>query len=74
MRLNMKKNLIIVGGTSFYLKTLIEGISLGIATNEPLDISVHEAYELLYAHDKEYMQRIAKKTTDIGLKKSLQHL
>jgi len=52
------KNLIIVGGTSFYLKTLIEGISLGITTSEPLDIPTQEAYDFLYAIDCEYMQKI----------------
>jgi tRNA dimethylallyltransferase len=56
--LKNQKNLIIVGGTGFYLKTLIEGISLGITTHEPLDISVVEAYERLYALDETYMQNI----------------
>lgn len=56
--LENEKNLIIVGGTGFYLKTLIEGISLGITTHEPLDISVVEAYEKLYALDETYMQKI----------------
>lgn len=56
--LENEKNLIIVGGTGFYLKTLIEGISLGITTHEPLDISVVEAYERLYALDETYMQKI----------------
>ena len=56
--LKNQKNLIIVGGTGFYLKTLIEGISLGITTHEPLDISVVDAYERLYALDETYMQKI----------------
>lgn len=56
--LENEKNLIIVGGTGFYLKTLIEGISLGITTHEPLDISVVDAYERLYALDETYMQKI----------------
>ncbi len=56
--LENEKNLIIVGGTGFYLKTLIEGISLGITTHEPLDISVVDAYEKLYALDETYMQKI----------------
>lgn len=51
-------NLIIVGGTGFYLKTLIEGISLGISTNEALDVSVEEAYTLLLQLDPVYMQKI----------------
>lgn len=53
-----QKNLIIVGGTGFYLKTLVDGISLGINTHEPLDISVMEAYELLNSLDASYMQKI----------------
>ncbi|GGD30142.1 tRNA dimethylallyltransferase [Malaciobacter pacificus] len=52
------KNLIIVGGTGFYLKALIEGLSTGINQNIPLDISKEEAYDLLYSLDKEYMQKI----------------
>lgn len=55
---NNSKNLIIVGGTSFYLKTLIEGMSTGIDSKTKLDIPVDEAYDLLYSLDKEYMQRI----------------
>ncbi len=54
------KNLIIVGGTGFYLKALIEGLSLGIETKIKLDISQNEAYELLYSIDKKYMQKIEK--------------
>ena len=54
------KNLIIVGGTSFYLKTLIEGMSTGINSKIKLDIPVDEAYNLLYDLDKEYMQKIEK--------------
>ena len=55
-----EKNLIIVGGTSFYLKVLIDGISTGLKKDIKLDISVEEAYELLYSIDKEYMKNIAK--------------
>lgn len=51
-------NLVIVGGTGFYLKTLIDGISLGISTHEPMDISIQEAYELLVKLDPIYMQKI----------------
>ena len=54
------KNLIIVGGTGFYLKALIDGLSKGIDSKIKLDISQLEAYELLYSIDKEYMQRIEK--------------
>lgn len=54
------KNLIIVGGTGFYLKALVDGLSLGVDTKIELDISVNEAYEILYDLDKEYMQKIEK--------------
>lgn len=54
------KNLIIVGGTGFYLKALVDGLSLGVDTKIELDISVNEAYEILYNLDKEYMQKIEK--------------
>ena len=54
------KNLIIVGGTGFYLKALIDGLSLGIETKIKLDITQEEAYELLYSIDKNYMQKIEK--------------
>ncbi len=54
------KNLIIVGGTGFYLKALIDGLSLGIETKIKLDIPQQEAYDLLYKIDKEYMQKIEK--------------
>src|SRR6218665_1246559 len=46
------KNLIIVGGTGFYLKALIDGLSLGIETKIKLDIPQQEAYDLLYEIDK----------------------
>ena len=54
------KNLIIVGGTGFYLKALIDGLSLGIETKIKLDIPQQDAYDLLYEIDKEYMQKIEK--------------
>jgi len=54
-----KKNLILVGGTGFYLKALIEGLSTGIKESIKLDIPLNEAYELLYSLDKEYMSKIA---------------
>lgn len=53
------KNLIIVGGTGFYLKALVEGISTGIEQDIKLDIPINEAYELLYTLDKNYMENIA---------------
>lgn len=54
------KNLIIVGGTSFYLKVLCEGISKGIYEDIPFDSTLDEIYSLLYSLDKEYMQKIKK--------------
>ena len=54
------KNLIIVGGTGFYLKALIDGLSQGVDSKTKLDISALEAYELLYSIDKKYMQKIEK--------------
>ncbi|MCP4969288.1 MAG: tRNA (adenosine(37)-N6)-dimethylallyltransferase MiaA [Arcobacter sp.] len=56
--INNEKNLIIVGGTGFYLKALIEGISKGISENIPLDIPLNDAYKLLSSIDKEYMSKI----------------
>ena len=53
------KNLIIVGGTGFYLKALIEGLSTGIKEDIKLDVPVQEAYDLLYALDEKYMTKIA---------------
>jgi len=55
-----KKNIIIVGGTSFYLKALVDGLSNGIDTKSNLDIELDKAYELLYSLDKEYMKKIKK--------------
>ena len=57
---NHNNNLIIVGGTGFYLKALIDGLSKGVDLKVKLDISPLEAYELLYSLDKEYMQKIEK--------------
>ena len=54
------KNLIIVGGTGFYLKALIDGLSQGIDSKIKLDISSTEAYDLLYEIDKDYMKKIEK--------------
>lgn len=58
--INNNKNLIIVGGTGFYLKALIEGLSQGIDSKIKLDIPQNQAYELLFSIDKEYMQKIEK--------------
>ena len=41
------KNLIIVGGTGFYLKSLIEGISTGVDFKVKLDSNVGEVYDTL---------------------------
>lgn len=54
------KNLIIVGGTGFYLKALIDGLSQGVESKIKLDISSLDAYDLLYSLDKDYMQKIEK--------------
>lgn len=59
------KNLIIVGGTSFYLKTLIEGLSdipkidtaIKLRVDQKL-LDLDDSYNTLYAIDKEYMQHI----------------
>lgn len=56
--LKNNKNLIIVGGTGFYLKALIDGLSQGIDSKIKLDISSFEAYDILYSLDREYMQKI----------------
>ncbi|MBU3014340.1 tRNA (adenosine(37)-N6)-dimethylallyltransferase MiaA [Poseidonibacter lekithochrous] len=55
---NNDKNLIIVGGTGFYLKSLIEGISTGVDFKVKLDSNVGEIYDLLYSLDKDYMSKI----------------
>lgn len=52
------KDLIIVGGTGFYLKALVDGISDGLKENTNLDMSLNDAYNLLYSLDKDYMQKI----------------
>lgn len=60
-----RKNLVIVGGTSFYLKMLIEGISelptIGIATKEKTHSHLQDlqkTYEWLYGLDETYMSNI----------------
>ena len=66
--LNEGKNLVIVGGTSFYLKMLIEGISeLPTISNETQKeskvhlLDLQKTYELLYSLDKDYMSNIEPK-------------
>jgi tRNA dimethylallyltransferase len=61
-----QKPLVIVGGTSFYLKTLIEGISpkppLDTKSTQRLEAMMHdldEAYALLRRIDASYAERIA---------------
>ena len=54
------KNLIIVGGTGFYVKTLLEGMSEGINEEVPLDYSIAETYDLLEKLDSIYMHKIEK--------------
>ena len=61
------KNLIIVGGTSFYLKSLLDGLSLlpaiSVQTQQIVReklINLDECYNFLYTKDKEYMQKIDK--------------
>jgi len=59
------KNLVIVGGTSFYLKMLIEGIStlpkISIDTKKEVEkylLNCKKAYMFLYALDHDYMSNI----------------
>jgi len=61
------KNLIIVGGTSFYLKSLMDGLSPLPKITKEIKNSVDKklknlqaCYETLYAIDEEYMKRIDK--------------
>jgi tRNA dimethylallyltransferase len=61
------KNLIIVGGTSFYLKTLLYGLSpmpkiskeTKAQTINAIEKGIIEAYNILYTIDKKYMSNIA---------------
>lgn len=66
LALKKKKNLVIVGGTSFYLKMLIEGIStlpmISAQTKHKTQTylkSLHDAYEWLKDLDPWYMSQIA---------------
>jgi len=63
--LDEKKNLVIVGGTSFYLKMLLEGVSElpNISENSRKKTEQHlqnltEAYRMLYNLDPQYMKNI----------------
>ena len=60
------KNLIIVGGTSFYLKMLFDGLSnipkIDDATKKRVEkrlLNLQESYDFLCAQDGEYMKNIA---------------
>ncbi|WP_428023397.1 tRNA (adenosine(37)-N6)-dimethylallyltransferase MiaA [Arcobacter sp.] len=53
------KNLIIVGGTGFYLKILIDGISEGVGEDVKLDMPHEEIYKILFDLDKTFMEKIA---------------
>ncbi len=64
--LNENKNLIIVGGTSFYLMSLLSGLSPLPAIDAKISSSVkeelcelNECYNLLYEADGEYMKNIS---------------
>ena len=72
------KNLIIVGGTSFYLKVLIDGISQLPHITEKVKYIVKEklsnlsqVYQELYNIDKEYMKKI-KPTDRYRIEKALE--
>lgn len=61
-----KKNLIIVGGTSFYLKSLISGLSDIPQITKEISAQVEKkvqnlqnSYQFLYDLDKEYMKNIS---------------
>ncbi len=68
--LKEKKNLVIVGGSSFYLRTLVQGLSpipefsqetIIKVQNSLLDLK--SAYKILYDVDAEYMQGIQESDT-----------
>lgn len=58
-----KNNLIIVGGTGFYLKILLEGLSQGVGKDVFLDRPCEEIHALLLEKDPIYMQKIASSDT-----------
>lgn len=60
-----RKNLVIVGGTSFYLKSLIEGLSVLPKIDDEISLKVQRklkdlqsCYDYLCSIDKEYMKNI----------------
>lgn len=62
-----KKNLIIVGGTSFYLKSLLDGLSEipKITAKQALHVKIklkdlQHCYDFLYSIDSEYMKNISR--------------
>ena len=62
----LEKNLIIVGGTGFYLKSLIDGISpfptISPQLKEKIKTAIHnlpKIYDMLYQLDPQHMQNIA---------------
>ncbi len=57
--LTNEKNLIIVGGTGFYLKALIEGLSTGVEKEVELEDTVENTYKFLLDIDPLYMSKIA---------------
>ncbi len=57
--LTNEKNLIIVGGTGFYLKALIEGLSIGVEKEVELEDTVENTYKFLLDIDPLYMSKIA---------------
>ena len=61
------KNLIIVGGTGFYLKSMIEGISnkpkITLKTKQKIDSLLHQGYKLMCEFDKEFAKKISKNDT-----------
>lgn len=61
------KNLIIVGGTAFYLKSLIDGLSAVLQIEQKVSMEVkkrllnlEECYNFLYSIDEKYMKNISK--------------
>ena len=72
------KNLIIVGGTGFYLKAMLEGLSISPTITEEISKEVEQklidrekSYQLLEKLDPEYMKKIEKNDT-YRLKKALE--
>jgi len=62
-----KKNLIIVGGTGFYLKSMIDGISYKPELSQDTKLRVakelQNGYELIQKHDTSYAQNISSSDT-----------